>query len=146
MFLAAVFTIKIFQAKITNIWSFSRMFSNMSLEFMTIFRNVVTYIYIRTFKISVFRSFEFNFNFFFLNFAQFLNSQKTNSEILRSKVNAEVLRGFNLCSWRLSKQLLCQAGFIGCWKFYSQKFLLRQKIRRKISGRVFWTSFPHDSI
>ena len=28
------------------------------------------------------------------------------------------------------------SGFIGCWKFNSQKILLHQKIRRKISGGV----------
>ena len=33
------------------------------------------------------------------------------------------------------------SGFIGCWKFNYQKFLLRQKIRRKISGVVSRTSF-----
>ena len=28
------------------------------------------------------------------------------------------------------------SGFIGCWKNFSQRFLLHQKIRRKISGEV----------
>ena len=38
------------------------------------------------------------------------------------------------------------SGFIGCWKFLSQKFLLYQKIRRKISGGVLGSIFhlwPH---
>ena len=34
------------------------------------------------------------------------------------------------------------SGFIGCWKFCFQKFLLHQKSRREISGGVFWPSTP----
>ena len=33
------------------------------------------------------------------------------------------------------------SGFIGCWNKFSQKFLLHQKIRRKISGGVLWGIF-----
>ena len=46
-------------------------------------------------------------------------------------------------AWR---QFRSTSGFIGCWKFRFQKFLLHQKIRREILGGVFRNIFylrPH---
>ena len=54
-----------------------------------------------------------------------------------------VLIASRTIAWRQSRST---SGFIGCWKFRFQKFLLHQKIRREISREVFKAIFdlqPH---
>ena len=52
-----------------------------------------------------------------------------------------------MASWTIAwRHFRSTSGFIGCWKFRSQKFLLHQKIRREISAGVFKAIFdlrPH---
>jgi len=64
-----------------------------------------------------------------------------------SKRNMYVFVMINIADRRvLWRHFRSTSGFIGCWKIFSQKFLLHQKIRRKISGGVLGSIFhlwPH---